>query len=86
MASAKLEQFAGGDFSEYLERLEFYFTAHDIGVPASEAQAAQADRKKFAHLISSLSKEVYSTLRSLCLPNSPADKTFQQVCDPQRIL
>ena len=81
MASAKLEQFAGGDFSEYLERLEFYFTAHDIGVPASEAQAAQADRKKFAHLISSLSKEVYSTLRSLCLPNSPADKTFQQVCD-----
>ena len=80
-ASAKLEQLAGGDFSEYLERLEFLFTAHDIGVPASEAQAAQADRKKFVPLISSLSKEVYSTLRSLCLPNSPADKTFQQVCD-----
>ena len=50
-------------------------------MPASEAHAAQADRKKFAHLISSVSKEVYSTLQSLCLPNSPADKTFQQVCD-----
>eukprot|EP00117_Sycon_ciliatum_P012587 scpid91167/ scgid13601/ len=80
---ATIEPFTGGDFAEYQERLAFYFLANDIGVVASSASNAEKERvkkKMFAHLISSLSKDVYATLKSLCLPTSPADKSFDEVC------
>ncbi|XP_065182330.1 putative uncharacterized protein DDB_G0294196 [Sycon ciliatum] len=81
---ATLEQFSGGDFAEYRERLEFYFLANDIGVVSASANSSEKERvrkKMIAHLISSLSKDVYSTLRNLCLPESISDKTFEQICD-----
>ena len=51
-----------------LERLEFYFKANDTGVVPSEAtraQTATTAKKKIAHLISCLAKDVYATLKSL---------------------
>ena len=84
MTSTKLEPFFGGDFAEYLERLEFYFVANDIGVVPSEAiraQTATTAKKKIAHLISCLSKDIYATLKSLCLPDSPADRTYKEITD-----
>ena len=71
MAKAAIEHFTRGDFSEYLEHLEFYFCANDIGVVASNAptaEKARVEKKLFAFLISLLSKTVYLTLKTLCLP------------------
>ena len=56
--------------------------ANDIGVVPSEAtraQTATTAEKKIAHLISCLSKDVYATLKSLCLPDSPADRTYKYI-------
>ena len=84
MTSTKLEPFSGGDFAESLERLEFYFVANDIGVVPSEATRAQmatTAKRKIAHLISCLSKDVHATLKSLCLSDSPADRTFKEITE-----
>ena len=61
-------------------KTRFYFVANDIGVVPSEAtraQTATTAKKKIADLIYCLSKDVYGTLKSLCLPDSPADRTFK---------
>ena len=42
--AAKLEPFNGGDFAENLERLEFYFTANDIGIVAINSSTAERNR------------------------------------------
>ena len=77
-----LDCFTGGDFEEYAERLQFYFLANDagkLGSSPSPAEKHAADRKKAAVLISLLSGTVYSTLKSLCLPNTPATKGFDEL-------
>ena len=82
MAKASLETFDGGDFQEWRERLECYFCANDIGVVTTSASAAEktrVERKMTAHLISHLSKTIYSTLKTLCLPNSPADLKYSVI-------
>ena len=82
--NSHLEIFQGGDFSEFAERLTFHFLASDIGkVPLSakleEKQAAI--KKQAAVLVTHLSPSVYSVLKSLCLPESPIDKSFSELSD-----
>ena len=83
MASkATIEQFDGGDFSQYRERLEFYFCANGIGEIASNASNSEKlkeEKKMTAHLVSLLSKTVYSTFKTLCLPKSPSDYKYAQI-------
>ena len=77
-----LDCFTGGDFEEYAEHLQFYFLASDMGKLGSLPSPAEkhaADRKKAAVLISLLSGTVYSTLKSLCLPNTPATRGFDEL-------
>ena len=79
---ATIESFAGGDFEEFEERLQFFFLANDIGKVAHEAtreQRAAAETKKAAILISLLTAPVYSTLKSLCLPDKPASKKYDDL-------
>ena len=82
MAKAAIEPFTGGDFSEYLKRLEFHFCANDIGaVPlnASAAEKTRVEKKMSAVLISLLSKTVYSTLKTLCLPASLGTMKYSEL-------
>ena len=84
MAKPSLESFDHGDFAEYLERVKFYFIANDIGstpASASAAEKSRADTKKAAYLVSFLSKSAYSTLKTLCLPDSPSDKKYEELCN-----
>ena len=82
MASYRFEPFDGGNFIEYSERLEAYFLAHDIGIVAPNASREEkrtADHKKVAFTISLLGKKTYSTLKDLCLPDNPTDKSYEQL-------
>ena len=79
---ATIESFTGGDFEEYSERLGFYFLANDVGKLGSsptQVDKQAADKKKAAVLISLLSETVYSTLKSLCLPQSLGIKTYDEL-------
>ena len=70
-------------FDSYLERLQAYFQAMDIGQcdpdAANEVRTA-ADKKKTAHLISCVGRFTYGVLRDLCSPHKPSDKTFDELC------
>ena len=82
VAKAAIEPFTGGDFAEYLQRLQFYFCANDISVVASSASAtekARVEKKMSAYLISPLIKMVYSTLKTLCLPASTGSMKFSEL-------
>lgn len=71
-------------FSFYLERLEQFFVANDIGqctADATDAVRQVADKKKVAVLISAVGKTTYNTLRDLCMPDSPKDNTFKELFD-----
>ncbi|CAH3147334.1 unnamed protein product, partial [Porites evermanni] len=77
-----LEPLDGADFTDYSERLNAYFIAHNIGQVAadtSEAAKREADKKIVAVTISMIGKTAYSTLKDLCLPDLPADKTYDQL-------
>ena len=79
-----LEPFDGVDFTDYCERLNSYFVANNIGQVADDATEEAkraADRKKVAVTISLIGKKTYSTLKDLCLPNLPADKTYDQLVE-----
>ena len=55
-----------------------YFIAHNIGqvaADATEAAKREEGEKKVAVKISLIGKTAYSTLKDLCLPYLPADKT-----------
>ena len=55
---------------------------NDIGVVASSASAtekARVEKKMSAYLISLLSKTVYATLKTLCLPASPGAMKFSEL-------
>ena len=74
-------------FTAYLERLEQYFIANSIGqCPADATQEvlAAADKKKVAVFISVIGKKSYATLRDLCSPDSPNDKSFSELCEMLR--
>uniref|UniRef100_A0A1L8DAH5 Retrotransposon gag domain-containing protein n=1 Tax=Nyssomyia neivai TaxID=330878 RepID=A0A1L8DAH5_9DIPT len=57
------------DWKVYLERLEQFFLVNDI-----------PDTKRNAILISVIGNETYKTLRDLCHPQLPKDKTFEELC------
>ena len=73
MASfGKIEQFTPGeDWPEYVERLQFYFSAHDI----------TDDDKKKAILLSVCGKNTCSLIRRLLAPAKPDTKTFTEIVD-----
>ena len=82
--NSHLEIFQGGDFSEFAERLTFHFLASDIGKvpPSAKLEEKQAAiKKQAAVLVTHLSPSVYSFLKSLCLPESPIDKSFSELSD-----
>ena len=69
-------------FNSYMERLYAYFMAMKIGQCDQDAEAAvraAADKQKVVHLISCIGKHTYSTLRDLCSPAKPIDKTFDEI-------
>ena len=64
-------------FTAYLERLDQFFVANDIGKCADDATAAvvrAANQKKVAVMITVIGKKTYSTLRNLCSPENPKEK------------
>ncbi|XP_068675547.1 uncharacterized protein [Montipora foliosa] len=79
-----LEPFHGVDFTDYSERLNSYFVANNIGqvaADASDAAKREADKRKVAVTISLIGKQTYSTLKDLCLPNLPAEKTCDHLTE-----
>ena len=65
-----LERIDRADFTDYSERLNVYFIAHNIGQVAaddSEAAKRETDKKKVAVTISLIGKSAYSTLKDLCI-------------------
>ena len=79
-----LEPFDGTDIADYSERLNSYFIANNIGQVAEDAQEAErraADKRKVAVTISVIGKKTYSTLKDLCLPDLPADKTYEELTE-----
>ena len=82
MAKAMIEPFDSGDFDEWQEKLDFFFCANKIGVLAangSTAEKTRCEKRVSAYLISLLSKTVYSTLKTLCLPKAPSDSKYQEI-------
>ena len=70
-------------FTAYLERLEQFFIANDIGqcaADATEAVKKAADKKQVAVIISVMGSKTYNTLRDLCSPTAPKDKSFAEIC------
>ena len=82
-----LEPFDGVDFTDYSERLNSYFVANNIGQvtadasDASDASKREADKRNVAVTISLIGKQTYSTLKDLCLPHLPAEKTYDQLTE-----
>ena len=79
-----LEPFDGVDFTDCSEGLNSYFMANNIGqvaADASDAAKREADKRKVAITISLIGKQTYSTLKDLCLPNLPAEKTYDQLTE-----
>lgn len=59
----------GDDWLVFTERLEQFFEINDV-----------ADEKKRAILLTSISDDVYKTLRDVCHPLLPKNKTFDELC------
>ena len=84
-----LEHYDGSEsLSAYLERLEEYFLANDIGVAkisngtdenAHAQLTAAANRKKVACLLSVLGKTTYRVPQDLCKLKKPNSKTFDEL-------
>lgn len=77
-----LEPFDGLNFTDYSERLNSYCITNSIGQFAefaSEEVKQAADQKKVAVTISLIIKATYSTLKFLCLPDLPADKSYDEI-------
>ena len=71
-------------FMAYLERLDQFFEANDIGKCAGDATAAvvqAANQKKVAMMISVIYKKTYRTLCDLCSPENPKEKKFEALCE-----
>lgn len=57
------------DWNVFCERLEQFFEINDV-----------AEEKKKAILITSIDDNVYKTLRDVCHPALPKEKTFEELC------
>ena len=71
-------------FPAYLERLEHFYIANDIGQCAADAMEAvkkAADKKKVAVIISVIGNKRYNTLHDLCSPLVPKEKSFSEICE-----
>ena len=71
-------------FETYLDRLEGYFDANEIGTLKygnNEETRTITDKKKVAAFISVIGAETYGTLQDLCKPDKPRNKTFTDLCD-----
>ena len=67
-------------FTAYLERL----VGNDIEKCADDATVTvvwAAKQKKVAVMISVIGKKTYATLRNLCSPEDPKEKTSQVLCE-----
>ena len=66
----------------YLDKINEYFVANNIGVPAKYTDASRlaADRQKAAALNSIIGKAAYSVLNDLTKPDKPSTKTFAELC------
>lgn len=60
---------SGDDWMVFTERLEQFFEINDV-----------AEEKKRAILLTSISDDVYKTLRDVCHPVLPKTKTFDELC------
>ena len=60
-----------GDWKSYIERLEQYFVANDVG----------EDSKKRAILISCVGDRTYRTIKDVLSPIAPADVDFKTIVD-----
>lgn len=58
------------DWQVFTERLEQFFEINDV-----------AEEKKRAILLTSISDDVYKTLRDVCHPLLPKQKTFDELCE-----
>lgn len=58
-----------GDWQVFHERLDQFFEINDV-----------PDEKKRAILITSIGDNIYKTLRDVCHPQLPKDKTFEELC------
>ena len=77
------ELFEGNNFEPYQERPEAYFNANaigQVGEDANDAQIRAADKKKVSHTIAVVGKTMHGTMKDLCLPNKPTDKSFDEIC------
>ena len=71
------------DLEAYLERLELYIVANNVGTVASGTDQAvinAADRKRVATLLTLVGPET-CLLKSLVSPRLPADMLFQEITD-----
>lgn len=57
-------------FRNYKERLDAYIVANDV-----------TDAKTSSLLLSSIGPKTYQTLRSLCAPDLPSSKPYNELCD-----
>ena len=79
-----LEPFTGDDFESYEERLEAYFLTNDIGQfedDDADAVKNKADKKRVSYAIAMMGKTTYDTLKDLCRPNKPQEKSFVEICN-----
>ncbi|XP_031550706.1 tetratricopeptide repeat protein 13-like [Actinia tenebrosa] len=88
MASfGKIEQFNGqeAEFEEYVERLEQYFEANDLGKltlngdGSNEGDVEARLRKRRAIFLSIIGPATYSALRNIISPSKPAEKTYEEL-------
>ena len=52
-----------------------------VAADASDTAKREADKRKVPVTISLIGKQTYSTLKDLCLPNLPAEKTYDQLTE-----
>ncbi|KMQ86678.1 hypothetical protein RF55_14283 [Lasius niger] len=72
MAVGQIEEFQPGidaSWTQYIERLDFQFIANEIDNPV----------KKRAILLSVCGKATYALIRSVVMPKSPADLSFDEI-------
>ncbi|GFS12735.1 retrotransposon-like protein 1, partial [Elysia marginata] len=57
-------------FQEWYERLEFFLEANQV----------EEDNKKRAILLSMIGPSTFRTIKDLCFPLSPKEKSFSDIC------
>ena len=78
-----------GDLDEYIERLEQYFVANQIGaLPAGAADndetRQEAERKRVTTFLTLVGGRTCQLLKSLVSPNLPSTKTFEELTEMLR--